>query len=221
MRAMLFAGLLFLGLDAFAGEWTRVDDATLKFSGIIEVDEYDRFRPLFDGKVRQLIVDSGGGETMAALKIAADLHEANLEVSVEGLCLSSCANYFFSAAARKVIRKGIVGFHGNMKACFSGPRWEERRREMLDSGVPIEVIDAYYPVLQENMKVEENFLKRVGVDQELFDISCTSDKGQGDGKNHSFLLPRPATFERFGFHGVIGIQDQELAQKLPTPPAIW
>ena len=44
------------------------------------------------------------------------LKEAEVDVVVDGVCLSSCANYLFTAGRHKTIRNGVVGFHGNTRA---------------------------------------------------------------------------------------------------------
>jgi hypothetical protein len=44
------------------------------------------------------------------------LKPKRLDVVVDGVCASSCANYIFCAAKTKTIKHGFVGFHGNITA---------------------------------------------------------------------------------------------------------
>jgi hypothetical protein len=51
-----------------------------------------------------------------AVQIGMALKKAEVDVIVDGICLSSCANYLFTAGRQKMIRNGVVGFHGNTGA---------------------------------------------------------------------------------------------------------
>jgi hypothetical protein len=221
MRLLVLLVIVFGHCLSLAGEWTQVDGETIKLTGSIEPDEYARFAAVFNSRIKKLIVNSGGGETSAALQIATDLFHASVEISVEGRCISSCANYLFTAAAKKVLNKGVVGFHGNTKACFTGKKWEERAKKFLNAGLTQDQVDEVYQDIQETIKVEEQFLAMVGVSQEIFDITCTDEKGMSDGKSYSVLLPLPATFERFGIFNVTGTQDLDQVKSWNPPAAIW
>lgn len=63
-----------------------------------------------------LIVDSAGGEIVAGMDFGDFVLERQLNVTVEGVCLSSCANYVFPAGRRKAILPGsVVAWHGSAK----------------------------------------------------------------------------------------------------------
>lgn len=221
MRVPLLA--LFLLCDpASAGTWTRVDKATVKFEGDIIEGEYDRFAGVYDGNVKELIVNSPGGLTDEGIKIGLVLAGADIKVTVIGECLSSCANYLFVGGHRREIRGGIVGFHGNVKACFGSParraklieeykdKWKMSDKDIKDNlaRLDAQIVD------------EARFLQIMGVDQALFDRSCTSDKGRNDGKSYAFFLPKKATFEQYRIYGVVGEQDPAVIAALPFPVAV-
>lgn len=67
---------------------------------------------------------------------------------------------------------------------------------------------------------EKLFFSTLGVSQDLFERSCTSDKGLKDGNSYSFLLPTPQSFEKYGIKNVEGVQDAEVAQRYPGKLAV-
>jgi len=219
--ALVFASLMLFSASVYAGTWTRTDRTTITFEGGIDSDEYTRFEKVFDREVETLIVNSGGGETMAAIKIAKKIYEQKIDVIVRETCLSSCANYIFTAGRRRIIDNVIVGFHGNMQACFGGSKLPEFEQMLKDAGYTKRQIKATLKRFKKNFKTEKKFLEELGVDQELFEISCTDDKGMGDGQVYHLLLPLPQTFERFGIFGVEGEQSQDVINRLKVPVAIW
>jgi hypothetical protein len=212
--------VIFLALSSHSGEWQRVNQSTIAFEGKIESNEYSKFTAIMDKNVRTLMVNSSGGETSAAMKIGFDLRKFQIEIKVKNWCLSSCANYLFLGATRRYIDSGIVGYHGNVQACFGGDKWAETKQQLIQKGLSEKEIESFYANTKQQIKEEERFLKLVGVSQELFNITCEPDKGANDGKEYAFLLPTKETFEKYGVLGVIGSQDQDIAAKFPAPVLI-
>ena len=65
-------------------------------------------------KIKKLRVNSGGGDVEAAIKLARWIYNNKVDIEVIEYCLSSCANYLFTAAFHKKILPGaIVAWHGN------------------------------------------------------------------------------------------------------------
>lgn len=93
--------------------WQRLDEQTIALNGEITSDSFEQFQTVFDDKVKVVILNSPRGETNAGIRIGMALLEAKVDVIVDQYCLSSCANYLFTAGQNKEIRNGIVGFHGN------------------------------------------------------------------------------------------------------------
>lgn len=211
--------LLLLSAPASAGVWTRTAPGVISFKGSIDVGEYDRFAAVFDQSVGELIVDSQGGVTFEGIRIGLALAQASVKVTVVGECLSSCANYLFVAGHRREIRGGVVGYHGNVQACFGAPakraEWIEmarRKYHMSD-----EDIRRNLEAQDKEVADEARLLGMMGVSQELFVRTCTDDKGMGDGGSYVFLLPKRATFEKYGLWGITGEQDPVVMKSLPFP----
>jgi len=66
--------------------------------------------------VTTLLIDSAGGEIVVGMDFGTWVFERDLDVVVDGACLSSCANYVFTAGRNKDIQAGaVVAWHGSAK----------------------------------------------------------------------------------------------------------
>lgn len=94
-----------------------VEGSTVRYIGVINGRSAYNFLELVRGaedRIDTLIINSPGGETRSARRIGRWIHEHGVTVVVEELCFSSCANYIFTAAPKKIIRDGAyVGWHGS------------------------------------------------------------------------------------------------------------
>lgn len=67
-------------------------------------------------KIQTLMVDSAGGEIVTSMDFGDWVANRKVDVVVERLCLSSCANYIFPAARTKLIQPGaVVAWHGSAR----------------------------------------------------------------------------------------------------------
>ena len=80
---------------------------------------YESFLSLVEGRedeITTLRVNSGGGKTDEGIKLGHWIFEHGIDVVVDGLCFSSCANYIFTAGMNKTITAdSIVGWHGSVQ----------------------------------------------------------------------------------------------------------
>ncbi|MBI2608143.1 MAG: hypothetical protein HYW47_00905 [Deltaproteobacteria bacterium] len=197
-----------------AGTWSRISETVLKFEGEVIKGDIERFVEIYKPTDRALIVNSKGGDAQIGVKLGIILHEKNIDVIVDGICASSCANYIFIAAQNKNIRSGIVGYHGNITA-FLKFDWEKTAKELKEEqGMNDEQVELFRQQLEQSSRLEQDFLVDVGVSQDLFDRSQQSDKGKGDGENYALFLPSPESFEKYGIANVTGNQDLVFAQQL-------
>ena len=108
--------------QAASGEAPPVEVRTrgpeLIYTGSITPKGVARARALLDAspQVRKVVVNSGGGDVAAGMDFGDMIHARGLDVKVSGgLCMSSCANYVFTAGRRKTIEPGsLVIWHGSM-----------------------------------------------------------------------------------------------------------
>jgi hypothetical protein len=89
----------------------------VRYSGELTDEGFAALNQLTDGHpVRTLVVDSAGGEINAGMDFGDWVFERRVDVEVEEICLSSCANYVFPAARNKLIRPGaVVAWHGSAR----------------------------------------------------------------------------------------------------------
>lgn len=118
-RSLLAAALLAFCALAPAQEAQPVvvrAGTAILYSGRIDMDGARRFIELLrDPQVDRLVITSNGGLVLPALEMAEAMHARGLDIEVPSSCRSSCANYLFPAARRKVLGwPGAVAWHGNM-----------------------------------------------------------------------------------------------------------
>ncbi|MGC7862437.1 hypothetical protein ACP3XP_00195, partial [Vibrio anguillarum] len=64
-------------------------------------------------KPNTLIITSDGGDIMLGIELGRWVYDNKMSVEVNDYCLSSCANYVFTAGKIKYIsNRAIIGFHG-------------------------------------------------------------------------------------------------------------
>ncbi len=178
---------------AGAGQWTKVDAETLRFEGYIETSDIDGFNNLIDDGITTIIVTSGGGDTLAALPIAETIQRRQLDIIVEGICASSCADYFFIAAHEKTVLPGsLVMWHGGL---ISTLRHESRemRDYMRRAGMEPEQIEGQLQTWREGAAREGALYQKAGVDMALLDYSTVATE-----RTYDFWAPPPDTLKRLG-----------------------
>jgi hypothetical protein len=89
----------------------------VRYVGELTEEGYAALRQLSDGHpVRTLAIASAGGEINAGMDFGEWTFERRLDVEVDDICLSACANYVFTAARNKLIRPGaVVAWHGSAR----------------------------------------------------------------------------------------------------------
>lgn len=77
-----------------------------------------------------LVVTSGGGDVMPAIDIAHYLHKHKINLVIDTLCFSSCANYLLPAANTVTVGPGaILGWHGGAESDYN--RWDSKLKEFV------------------------------------------------------------------------------------------
>jgi len=118
--------LLFLTLPNFAlgGSFTKMDATTIYFEGMINPGDAKQLKSLINEKTKLLIVQSPGGLSWEAQEMGQYIRDADLDVVVQGSCMSACANSLFLSGKNKYLSEsfridrkmydfgGIVCFHG-------------------------------------------------------------------------------------------------------------
>jgi hypothetical protein len=87
----------------------------IHLNGSIDLSTYTTFKDILKNStsINRVVVNSGGGEALPALGIAKLIQQYNLDIQVDGICASSCANFLFIAANKKILNESsIIMYHG-------------------------------------------------------------------------------------------------------------
>ena len=94
-----------------------IDGSTAYYTGVITERSADWLLELAaetDAPVDTLVINSLGGHTTTGRRLGQWVRDQGITVVVDEFCFSSCANYIFTAAPKKIIRDGAyVGWHGS------------------------------------------------------------------------------------------------------------
>jgi len=170
---------------------------TAYYSGPISVERNQRFFELAQKKdVKRLVITSGGGEVDAGIALGLWVYERGLDIEVPEVCLSSCANYVFTAGQRKSIGAGaIVAWHGNYHHLKQTGLWRDDIAGRMERyGEDAETAASYLREEADRLvRLEQDFFTRIGVDEYL----CWIGKLPPYNAPNYYFLSRQ-DMERFG-----------------------
>jgi len=192
-----------LGVTALTEE---VNTATY-FSEITKENNAKLFSSIKNQKIKKLRVNSSGGDVEAAIKLGRWIYNNKIDIEVIEYCLSSCANYLFTAAFNKNILPGaIVAWHGNYHHLKQTGLWrDDILTRMKRTGENMEQARAHV-LKQVNhlVKLEQTFFKEIGVDEKICWIGKIPPYNV---RNYYFLSV--SDMHRFGVRNVALTKDYE------------
>ena len=128
------------------------------------------FTSIKNRKINKLRVNSSGGEVEAAIKLGRWIYHNNIDIEVIEYCLSSCANYLFTAAHHKMILPGaIVAWHGNYHHLKHTGLWKDDIPARMKRAGENHAQARARVLKQVNhlVKLEQSFFKEIGVDEKI------------------------------------------------------
>ena len=197
-----------------AGTWSKPSEKSISFTGEVEEGDFESLKLVITKNTERLILNSPGGDAVEGLKIGQELLRYSIDTEVQGICISSCANYLFPIGNRKIISHGVVGYHGNITAVVTIGK-DEFLKTLRDSGLSNDAVEALYQQFLAASEMESAFYSRLGISQTLFDRTYARDKGMGDGNAYLALAPTLATFKKYGFKGVEGEESLDIIANDP------
>ncbi len=156
-----------------SGVWS--DGDAIHYRGELSEELNDRVYALYDApalKPTRLVIQSGGGNVELGLDLGEFIIDEQLDVSVPKYCISSCANYVFTAGRRKLLGKhALVGFHGGA----TSPGLLDRSLAELRADPPPGLSDVEIAELERGLidyftewqAREAAFFDRIGVDASI------------------------------------------------------
>jgi hypothetical protein len=155
----------------------------VRYAGELTEEGFSVLRRMTDGhRLSTLVIQSAGGEINAGMDFGEWTFERRLDVEVDEICLSSCANYVFTAARNKLIPPGaVVAWHGSarqrglmeqlerdidgrLRSLASPQRDHERQRIRLATADYLERSQRRQDAFFRRIRVEE-FVTRVGAEE--------------------------------------------------------
>lgn len=205
--------------EAEDGVTVSVDGGTLTYRGPLHTDGVER---LFDAAAsaaeepRTLVITSTGGDVEAGMALGTWVFEHALDVHVPDYCISSCANYVFTAGKQKVLGPtALVVWHGGTT------------QEGLSGGSPCEYLDApgvpcdekkLRQLLEETLarvqRLEADFFARIGVAQ---DITVLGQYPQYDCRERATRYDYIGWYYSIGDLEKLGVRDVSVAGGAWTP----
>lgn len=181
-----------------------IEGTTVTYRGPITEENTQLFLDLVKGKdLKTLVITSGGGDINTGMDMGRWIFENKVDVVVEGMCMSSCANYIFTAGKKKLIRPGaIVAWHGN--ALQNGGDWEKsflRSIQEALNGLPPEerdkvdtakAMEGAMEYIRECKRKQAAFFQEIGVDEYVCRVG-SEEYGARD-----FFILSVEDMERFG-----------------------
>ncbi|WP_313171469.1 hypothetical protein [Massilia oculi] len=157
-----------------ANDATRVfvENGELHYSGYLDDDANQRLFALYESlaiKPTVLAIESKGGIVDFGLDLGDWVYRKGLDVKVSSYCLSSCANYVFTAAPRKTVSNvAVIGFHGGISSTKFDLGGE---RQAAYDAMTSEQRDAFWAghrkEIQPLLQRETDFFKKIGVRQDI------------------------------------------------------
>ena len=108
MKILLSCSLILtLPNFAFGGSFKKMDASTIYFEGMINPGDAKQLKSLINDKTKLLIVQSPGGLSWEAQEMGQHIREANLDVVIQGICFSACANSLFLSGKNKYLSESF------------------------------------------------------------------------------------------------------------------
>jgi hypothetical protein len=121
-------------MGAFDRNKVSLEDGVLLIQGKLDLELLADFRQVLasndlrDVRVR---LRSPGGTTYVGMAIGREIHRRHLDVEVDKRCISSCANYLFTAGRNKYVKSpSHVQFHGGALQ----PNFVANAQKLLEQG---------------------------------------------------------------------------------------
>ncbi|MDI6797816.1 MAG: hypothetical protein QMD09_12770 [Desulfatibacillaceae bacterium] len=187
-----------------------VQGETAYFTGYINGKNSSDFMQAVRGKnIRTVVLNSTGGEINAGMDMGLWIFENKVDVVIDGLCMSSCANYLFVAGRNKTLLPGsVVAWHGSamQSNMLSRGQVEEQLRQAI-GGKPIQepefeaLVEQTWDYMVKSREKQAAFFSKIGVDENI----CRIGSEEFDAED--FFTMSIDDMARFGVKNVHAPQD--------------
>jgi hypothetical protein len=199
MRCLLSAVMLAASVAAVAAEpETQVFLAggELNYVGPITDAGNKKAFALYEAEARKppvLLIRSPGGVTSEGMALGRWVRQHQMTVKVLDLCFSSCANYVFPAAPRKIVSDfAVVGYHGGLSSDdFSFDAEQEAMFAAMPEAERAAMRAAMLKQIKESLaaqlQAEAAYFADIGVQQRITRLGQTKAYQDRYGKDEQML----------------------------------
>lgn len=172
--------------------WIEGDE--IHYIGEMDADRNQRLFALYEQarkKPSTLAVSSPGGSVQHGLELGEWVYANALSVRISNQCVSSCANYVFTAAKSVTLAPdALIYWHGSpifddmVEGTVRGQtRWESIRRSLESRGMSASEVSSYW---KEIRRRNREFFKTVGVSPLItVALNLADGRSQSNGVNFS------------------------------------
>lgn len=213
--ALTVACLATLALPATAAAASStqvfIDNGELNYVGSLTADANQRAFALFSQAQPRpaiLSIRSKGGVTGAGIELGRWVHAQGLTVKVMEYCFSSCANYVFPAAPRKLVSNfAVIGYHGGLSSMSFQLDGEQEamlktlpaeQREALRARLEQAVREAAAPQAAE----EARYFALIGVQQRITTLGQSPAHAQAETEQSVGWTYSIADFAKLGVRDI-------------------
>jgi hypothetical protein len=166
---MFYLSVLLVSYPAFSGEnetvWITGD--TIYYSGGLSKELNEKLFKLYaenSEQVKWVAITSKGGEMNTGLDLGSFIFNNKLSVKVDSYCMSSCANYVFTAGVKKVLSEhALIGYHGGA----SSTMFDTTQMDELPEPEKTEAKKQWQVYLSKTALYERTFFDKIGVQQKI------------------------------------------------------
>jgi hypothetical protein len=192
----------------------------LTYVGYLDADANQRLFALYDSlkeKPKLLAIRSRGGDVVPGMELGEWVHAHKLNIKVMEFCLSSCANYVFTAGARKIVSNmSMIGFHGGLSSTdFNVGGSDKEKYEAMTPDQKAAFRANIRKGMQPAVDREKAFFQSIGVRQ---DITTWGQQPRFDNIDAAGWTFTQEGFRHFGVDG-IEVINPPWTPKLLTIPA--
>ena len=209
VKALFISFVVLFGFGSRAEIATvQVEGNALVIDGAIEDGLFEKVRSQYTSNIDKIIIRSTGGSASEGLAIGEFIRDKKLIVEVNEYCYSSCANYIFLGAAKKVLKdqESIVCYHGNLTTSFSDKgALDKKLREALapkklEKKQEDQYVSQIVQSIAQNVERENRFFSSIHIDSiELFNMA--------NYPGYKWVCPTKTGFQRFGVENIEGEVD--------------
>ena len=150
---------------------TVENEQTLRVTGKIKKGSFSLLKKMFNNNIKNIILNSEGGDAFEGIKIADFIVKNNINVIVDGQCMSACANYIFIFGNKKIIKNNsIVCFHGGVPKDRSSYRNLIYANKLNDHE---EMADKYWNNVSKFSRKQYFLLDKKGINPSIMDYDIS------------------------------------------------